>query len=72
MFLICSTYAMERLDPTLIAEAILQAPGWARIGITEHSPHMREDAAAELARAIIDRVESTAEEPPREQIGLAL
>jgi hypothetical protein len=63
---------MERLDPTLIAEAILQAPGWARIGITEPKPHLREDAAAELARAIIDHVERCPEEPTRAQIGLAL
>jgi hypothetical protein len=62
---------MER-PPTLIAEAILQAPGWARIGISAPSPLMREDAAAELARAILDHTQTTAAEPARDQIGLAL
>jgi hypothetical protein len=72
MFYLCSFPVMERLDPTLIAEAILQAPGWARIGITAPSAYMREDAAAELARAILDHPDATAVEPARDQIGLAL
>lgn len=72
MFLLCSNIGMERLTPTLIAEAILQAPGWARIGITAPSPVMREDAAAELARAILDHAQTPATDPARDQIGLAL
>lgn len=63
---------MERLDPTLIAEAILQAPGWARLGITEPSPFMREEAAAELARVILAYPDALTGEPARDQIGLAL
>lgn len=63
---------MERLDQSLIAEAILQAPGWARIGITAPSPVMREDAAAELARAILDYAQTPAANPPTDQIGLGL
>lgn len=63
---------MERLDQSLIAEAILQAPGWARIGITAPSHVMREDAAAELARAILDHAQTPATNPPSDQIGLGL
>lgn len=63
---------MERIDQTLIAKAILQAPGWARIGITAPSPVMREDAAAELVRAILDHAQTPTTDPAQDQIGLAL
>ena len=43
---------MSRIDDAIIARAILSAPGWARVGISDPTPWMREDAAAELARAI--------------------
>ena len=63
---------MERLDPHTIAEAILAAPAWARIGITAPSPVMREDAAAELARSILERTHAPATDAKRDQIGLGL
>lgn len=47
---------MERIDPRLIADALLAAPGWARLGLTEPRDHLRQDAAAELARAVADRL----------------
>ena len=47
---------MERIDPRLIADALLSAPGWARLGLTEPRDHLRQDAAAELARTIVDRI----------------
>jgi len=40
-------------DEAAIAEAILAAPGWARVGITAPAEHLREDAARELARAVL-------------------
>ncbi|WP_281278051.1 DUF6771 family protein [Novosphingobium umbonatum] len=43
---------MERIAPTIIAKAILAAPGWARIGISAASEFLREDAAEELARSL--------------------
>lgn len=43
-------------DPTDISEAILEAPGWARVGITAPSPRVREQAASELARTIAARL----------------
>jgi len=36
---------MERIAPPLIAKAILTAPGWARLGISDPSSTLREDAA---------------------------
>ena len=45
---------MIRIDEQSIARAILEAPGWARVGITAPSPWLREDAAAELARAVLN------------------
>lgn len=63
---------MERVDPTLIAEAILQAPGWARFGLTAQTSYLREEAAAELARAIVAHPDAPEAEPARDQIGLAL
>lgn len=50
---------MERIDPSslpevAIAEALLSAPGWARVGLTASTEHMRRQAARELALAIIN------------------
>jgi hypothetical protein len=51
---------MERFAPELsqvaISSAILAAPGWARVGITMPNDRLREQAAEELARAILDRL----------------
>ncbi len=44
---------MDRLTETAVAHAILAAPGWARVGITAPKEWLREDAALELARAIL-------------------
>jgi hypothetical protein len=56
LFLSCSHAAM-RIDPPRdelhIAQALLSAPGWARVGITSRKAYQREDAALELARAIL-------------------
>lgn len=45
---------MERIDPDQIADALLAAPGWARLGLTEPSEHIRRQAARELALAIVE------------------
>ena len=44
---------MSRLDRNRIARSLLNAPGWARLGITAPSERLREDAAEELARVIL-------------------
>jgi len=43
-----------RSDESTIAEAILTAPGWARVGITAPAEWLREQAARELARVILN------------------
>jgi hypothetical protein len=61
---------MERIDLNIMANAILEAPGWVRVGITAPSPTLREDAARELAGAIAERLRAA---PPRAgQLGLKL
>lgn len=60
---------MERADPMQIAEALLAAPGWARIGITAPAKHLREEAALELALAVLG--ERYAEQSP-DQLTLSL
>jgi hypothetical protein len=54
---VCSIYfliiVMIRIDFPAVAQAILTAPGWARVGITASSEHLREDAALELAQSIL-------------------
>jgi hypothetical protein len=47
---------MERIDPDQIAEALLSAPGWARLGLTERSEHIRRQSARELALAVIEEM----------------
>lgn len=60
---------MERIDTNRIAETILAAPGWVRVGITAPKPYLRTDAAHELARVIAAAIETggvpahAAEEP---------
>ena len=48
---------MNRIDQQTVAQALLSAPGWARIGITDPKPSLRQDAAEELAKHILDCAE---------------
>lgn len=60
---------MERDERPLIAHAILSAPGWARVGISDPKPSLREDAAMELAasiaRALDDPPTPASDDQPR-------
>lgn len=47
---------MERLDPTQITDALLTSAGWARVGLTAPSEHLRQQAAKELALTICERI----------------
>jgi len=47
---------MERLDPSQLKTAILEAPGWARVGLTARSERLRDKAAQELALAITEHL----------------
>ena len=47
------------LSPAIVphlSEAILSAPGWARVGITMPDERMRVRAARELAQSIVERL----------------
>lgn len=72
MFLLCSHTDMERADLFRVAEAILAAPGWARVGITAPVSHLRLAAAHELARAILKDVRQYSEASADDQLGLML
>lgn len=68
---------MTRIDPanlsaTDIAQALLSAPAWARIGITAPGRYIREEAALELARAVLLQggEEGRMEEPGQLRLGL--
>lgn len=84
MFLICSNMpVMDRfaptisspaigLDTTALAEAILAAPAWARVGITAPTESIREAAAQEMALQIGKLVTTDESEPDPRQIPLPL
>ena len=61
--------AMERLDPAHVANIILAAPGWARVGITMPDQAMRERAADTIAATIVERI---AEPEPADERQMAL
>src|SRR3546814_9869258 len=49
MFFLCSHMGMNRLDKNAIADALLAAPGWAKLGLTEPREHLRsEEHTSEL------------------------
>lgn len=59
-----------RIEHDTIAQAILNAPGWARVGITAPDARMREEAARELAVVILGNVAEV--DPDACQLRLAL
>jgi len=62
---------MSRVEQQSIAATILGAPAWARVGITAPSERMRDDAAHELARAIVEHIASGGSDDP-DQLALRL
>src|SRR3546814_3501279 len=62
---------MGRIDANRVAETILAAPGWARVGITAPTSHIRVAAARELARAILAEVEGR-DPPDPDHLGLSV
>lgn len=63
---------MERIDPRQLSDAILTAPGWARVGITMPDQHMRQRAADELAATIVERLTRADQQPDRDQLSLPI
>jgi hypothetical protein len=56
-FMICSFVHMAHLDRTQLCEILMNAPAWARVGLTMRDPRMRERAADALAATIEDRMQ---------------
>ena len=63
---------MSRIDPQAVAQAILTAPAWARVGITAPSEYLREDAALELAQSILAEVDCEPAARTADQLQLGL
>ncbi|MBN2971185.1 hypothetical protein JW805_04045 [Roseomonas aeriglobus] len=47
---------METLTPDPLANALLHAPAWQRLGIVVADPRLREKAAKALAVSVIDEL----------------
>lgn len=62
---------MTKMDPDRVADALLAAPGWARIGITAPKESVRQAAAQELALAIT-RLFADNSTPDPDQLQLTL
>jgi hypothetical protein len=61
-----------RLDPDAIAQSLLTAPGWARVGLSAPTEYLREAAAKDLAIAILDLAAREEGLAPANQLRLAL
>lgn len=63
---------MTMIDPDRVATLLLNAPGWARVGIAAQSEHIREAAAQELALMIARSFGEMPRLPDPDQLLLAL
>jgi hypothetical protein len=61
-----------RLNPDTIAQALLTAPGWARVGLSAPTQYLREAAATDLALAILDVAAAEEGPTPTDQLRLVL
>jgi hypothetical protein len=59
-------------DSSSLAQTLLHAPGWARMGLTAPNERLREQAAAELAETIIDALVRPQSVPDARQMPLPL
>lgn len=59
---------MTRIDEQAIADTLLNAPGWARVGLCAPTVRMREEAARELARAVMEAEGDTRADRNQEQL----
>jgi len=62
---------MQRTDTHRIADILVNAPAWARVGLTSRDARLRERAADVLAATIVARV-ATPPEQDRNQLPLPL
>ncbi|RZI61432.1 MAG: hypothetical protein EOP94_00375 [Zymomonas sp.] len=54
------------IDANVVAAAILDAPGWAQVGITVRDERMRLKAAQELAQTIVKQINPRPQSDPRQ------
>ncbi|WP_306439310.1 DUF6771 family protein [Novosphingobium sp. TCA1] len=57
-------------DPALLSEALLNAPAWARVGLTMPDERMRAKAATELANTIVERLTGYPDVPDPDQLSM--
>lgn len=62
---------MPRIDPNKLSSILIEAPAWARVGLTMPDRRLRERAADCLAATIIDRLEEP-NRPDPNQIALPI
>ena len=63
---------MDRIDTARVAQTLLTAPGWARVGLAAPASHVRLEAAFELARVILESMGGSPEPAHIDQLGLSL
>ena len=63
---------MEQIDSQLLQDALLAAPGWARVGLTAPSEQIREAAASELVQVIVRTLDRATTISDTRQIALPL
>ena len=63
---------MTQPDPSSLAQSLLLAPAWARVGLTAPVQRIREQAAAELAQTIIGALEGSQGQYDARQMALPL
>lgn len=59
-------------SPLALADAVLTAPGWVRVGIAAPSERIREEAALALATRIVDSLDTPVAIVPDGQLALPL
>lgn len=60
------------IDPTTLADALLNAPGWTRVGLTAPTERLRQQAADTLASYLCKRLEQPVVAHDRSQLRLPL
>lgn len=57
-------------DSSSVAQTLLLAPAWARVGLTAPTARLREAAAAELAHVVLGALEAPCEQHDSRQLAL--
>jgi hypothetical protein len=63
---------MESIDTNVIADTLLEAPSWARTSLADPTKSLRVQAAEELARCVLNRINSKRVDADPDQLVLGL